>query len=165
EASLKLNKERKEPVLFVVVCARSTFTQRLEKLADEMGAAKYIKLLGFVPDYELGVLYRNSLGFLFPSLSEGFGLPGLEAILAGTVTLASNIPVFKETYGDSVIYFDPLSSSSLKAAMNEVVLLTPEARTSLIKKAQKFARRYSWDKMARTTLKVYEASLSLRSGQ
>lgn len=164
EATVKLNKERKEPVLFVVTCARSTFTQKLEKLADEMGATKYIKLLGFVPDHELGILYKNSLGFLFPSLSEGFGLPGLEAILSGTLTLASNIPVFKETYGDSVIYFDPLSSFSIKKAMNEVLLLTQEERTSLIKKAQKFARRYSWDKMARQTLKVYEDSLSLRSG-
>ena len=165
EASLKLNKKRKEPVLFVVVCARSAFTEKLEKLVDEMGAAKYIKLLGFVPDHELGILYKNSLGFLFPSLSEGFGLPGLEAILCGTLTLCSNIPVFKETYEDVAIYFDPFSSSSIKKMMEEVLSMVPEARANLIKKAQKFARRYSWDKMARTTLKVYESCVSLRSGQ
>lgn len=164
KAILTLNKKRKDPVLFAIVCARSAFSEKLEKLVDEMGASKYVKLLGFVPDYELGVLYRNSLGFLFPSLSEGFGLPGLEAILCGTVTLASNIPVFKEAYGDCVIYFDPFEPSSIKKAMEGVLSMAPEVRASLIKKAQKFASRYSWDKMARQTLKVYEDSLSLRSG-
>ena len=165
EAIVKLNKGRKEPVLFAVACARNAFTEKLEKLVDETGATKYIRLLGFVPDNELGVLYKNSLGFLFPSLSEGFGLPGLEAILAGTLTLCSNIPVFRETYQDVAIYFDPLSSSSIKKAMNEVALLASETRAGLIKKAQRLARRYSWDKMARQTLRVYEDSFSLRSNQ
>lgn len=161
EAILKLNKKRKEPVLFVIACSRSVFTEKLEKLVDEMGATKWVKLLGFVPDNELGVLYNNSLGFLFPSLSEGFGLPGLEAILCGTLTLASDIAVFKETYRDSVIYFDPLSPSSIKKAMEEAISLAPEKRAGLIRKAQKFAGGYSWDKMAKQTLKVYEDSLSL----
>src|SRR6266478_8821121 len=83
-------------VMFYIVSSRNMFTDRLEKIIKKNNAENYVKLLGFVEDEELKELYRNSIGFIFPSLSEGFGLPGLEALKNGTVLLASNIAVFRE---------------------------------------------------------------------
>ncbi|MEK7112170.1 MAG: glycosyltransferase family 1 protein [Patescibacteria group bacterium] len=165
EALAHLNKEREEPIAFAIACARSVFTEKLEKLVSRMDAQKYVKLLGFVPDGELGVLYKNSLAFLFPSLSEGFGLTGLEAILSGSIACISDIPVFKEVYKKEAVYFNPYEPSSMTRAMREVVGMQPGERVGRIKNAQKFAKRYSWDKMAKQTLKVYEDCAGLRPGK
>lgn len=63
---------------------------------------------GYVNDETLMALYKNAKGFIFPSLYEGFGMPPLEALIAGCKSIAlSNIPVFRELYFDSAYFFDP----------------------------------------------------------
>jgi glycosyltransferase involved in cell wall biosynthesis len=127
-------------------------------MADELKAKDLVRFLGLVPDNQLGSLYKNSLGFAFPSLSEGFGLPGLEAMNAGTLLLASEIPVFKEIYGKNAIYFNPLDFSSIERSMRNVVEMEEPKRKNLIAEGQKFAKQYSWAKMAKETLKIYEST-------
>src|SRR5260221_1844917 len=111
---------------FYIVSSRNVFTNRLEKLVKKLKAEKYVKLLGFVPDDELQKLYKNSVGFIYPSLSEGFGLPGLEAMKAGTVVLCSYTKVFLEIYLNNAIYFDPYDVKSIMAAMERVLTLEKE---------------------------------------
>jgi len=164
EAILQLNQKRDEKVLLAIASARSVFTERLEKMIKKLGAGSYVRLLGFIPDADLGILYQYSLGFTFPSLSEGFGLPGLEAVSCGTLLLASDIPVFEEVYKTNAVYFNPYDFTSIEKTMQEVLEMDVVARREKIEKAKEFAKRYSWDKMARETLKVYEGSTNLRQG-
>jgi glycosyltransferase involved in cell wall biosynthesis len=96
QAVVHLNNSRSKKVYLVIASARNVFTSRVESIIRQLKAGDFVKLLGFVPDNELGSLYKNSLGFVFPSLSEGFGLPGLEAMNAGTILLASEIQVLKK---------------------------------------------------------------------
>lgn len=165
EATVFLNKTYGQKIIFAIASSRSVFTKRLERLIKSLKADKYVRLLGFVPNKDLGHLYKNSLGFVYPSLSEGFGLPGLEAIAAGTLVLASEIPVFREVYKDSVLYFNPLDFSSIEKRMEDVLKMEQEKRDEIIKRGQEFIKRYSWSKMAKQTLKVYEDSASLRQSQ
>ncbi len=155
KAIVMLTKTSKQEVKFLIVSSRNVFTKRLEKTIKKHGADDYVKLLGYVGDEELDELYKNSLGFLYPSLSEGFGLPGLEAMKAGTVVLASNIPVFKEVYEDKVFYFDPTSVESIEKAMRKVMEMKDEERKGIIDEGKRFVKKYSWEKMARETLEVY----------
>lgn len=164
EAIIELNLTTKERVYLLIASARNVFTRRLENLIDKSNAGRFVKLLGFVPDEELGALYKHSLGFVFPSLSEGFGLPGLEAMNAGTLSLVSDIPVFREVYKDAAIYVNPYDFSSLAKAMKEVVEMNKEERRKRIEAGQDFIKRYSWRKMAEETLKIYASCFSLRSG-
>lgn len=150
-------------ILFVIVSSRNVFTKKLESTIKQLGGEKYVKLLGFVPDRDLGILYKNSLGFIYPSLSEGFGLPGLEAFAAGTLVLASDIAVFKEIYKDVPVYFDPYDVDSIKVAMEKVTKMKSEERNRIIEKGQKLVKNYSWAKMARQTLEIYESCARLRS--
>ena len=99
------------------------------------------------------------MGFVFPSLSEGFGLPGIEAMRAGTLVLASDIPVFKEIYKDNVIYFNPLDFVSIEEAIESALNLGQDVRTEKIKKAKDFVNRYSWTKMAKETLDLYKTAV------
>ena len=165
EAITFLNGSRKNKVLFAIASSRSVFTKRLEKAIRSLQAEKYVSLLGFVPDEEFVILLKNSIAFVYPSLSEGFGLQGLESMAAGTLVLASDIPVFKEIYKDNVSYFNHFDFSSIQNCMQEAIRMETKRRKRLIQKGQKFVKRYSWSKMAKQTLKVYEESNRLRQGE
>ncbi len=170
EAIIMLNKNRDEKILLVIASARNVFIKRLERMVANLNANDLVKLLGFVADVELGSLYKNSLGFVFPSLSEGFGLPGLEAMNSGTLLLASEIPVFKEIYDNNAIYFNPFDFSSIEKAMENVLEMGDTLRRDKILASQKFSKRYSWAKMAGETLKIYENTFkeggnSIRQGK
>ena len=167
EAMVLLNKGLKNEVHLKIASSRNVFIERLEKLIRKLKAEKYIELLGFIPDEKMPELYRNSIGLVFPSLSEGFGLPGLEAMEAGTLVIASDIPVFKEIYGKSAIYFNPYDFSQIEKAMRNAMSMDPKERSQMIESGRRFAKRYSWATMARQTLKIYaeEGGVGLRQGQ
>lgn len=140
-----------------IISGRSIFRDRLKKLIDNKGADSYIDLLGFIDDEKLKRIYKESLAFVFPTLDEGFGLPPMEAIKAGTLAAVSDIPVLKEVYQDSVFYFDPLDEKSIAEVLLKITQLKESERQNQIAKSQKFLSKYSWEKMAAETLKVYES--------
>lgn len=168
-AVVLLNKNSDEKVVLKMSSARNVFIERLRDLITKLGATDYVELLGFIQDKDLPELYKKSVAYVFPSLSEGFGLPGLEAMEAGALVLASNIPVFREIYQNHVAYFDPEDVEAIEKTMEKALELTPESREKIIKEGQVFAKRYSWAKMAEETLRIYEeigqSSDSLRSGK
>ena len=106
---------------------------------------------------DLPQLYKKSVGFVFPSLMEGFGLPGLEAMKAHAVVLCSYIKVFLEIYLNNAIYFDPLEVKSITAAMERVLTLSSVERKKKIENGREFVKKYSWEKMAKETLNIYES--------
>lgn len=156
EAMVSLNRQSESKVVLVIASSRNVFTTRLQKRINELKANEFVKLIGFVTDFDLGILYKASVGFVFPSLSEGFGLPGLEAMSCGTLVLASDIPVFKEIYADNAIYFNPLDFYSIQNSMKMALEMSKDKRDALVVSGQKFAKKYSWVKMAKETLKIYE---------
>lgn len=160
-ATVLLNQKLGKKIYFAIAGARNIFRKKLEKIVQELNAQKYVKLLGFVPEEEIGTLYQNSLAFIFPSLSEGFGLPGIEAMLAKTLCLSSKIPVLQEVFKDAAIFFDPKEVDSIERVMERVLNLSSEEREKLIKDGFEFASRYSWRKMAKETLEIYESCISL----
>jgi len=160
DAIASLQKERK--INFLIVSARSVFFERLNKYIQNNNHSNFVKVLNFVPDKDLMTLYKKSKGFLYPSISEGFGLQGLEAMIQKTPCLVSDIEVFKEIYKDNVIYFDPKDVKSIRSAIERLLDLDQVKKVQMTSKAYEFAKNYSWDKMARTILKIYEDSVSLR---
>ncbi len=161
EAIVELNKKSKELIQLVIGGSRNVFTKRLDEETKELNAEKYIKLIGFVEDNDLAILYQNSQAFIYPSLSEGYGLQGLEAIAAGTVVLASNISVFKEVYSSNALYFNPTNPVSISDTMRNVLEFNKEERKNFINNSQKFIKKYSWSKMAKETLGVYNSMLNI----
>ncbi len=159
EATILLNENSKTKTSLVVVGAKGEFAERLKKTVNALNAINYIEILGFVDDKYLPSLYYKSSAYIYPSLTEGFGLQGLEAMENETLVLASNIPVFKEIYRDNVLYFDPKNVESLKKAMLDVLNMKISEKISKIKRAKEFINRYSWSKMAKETLRVYNEAL------
>lgn len=116
---------------------------------------KNITFTGFVSDAELSWLFSHASAYVFPSLMEGFGLPALEAMEHGTPVASSNATCLPEIYQQSAHYFNPLDTSDIAHAIDEV-LSNETLRTRLIKAGFKQVKKYSWKKMAQQTHQVYE---------
>ncbi|HET8884001.1 MAG TPA: glycosyltransferase family 1 protein [Candidatus Saccharimonadales bacterium] len=115
---------------------------------------KNIRFTGFVDDNQLAWLFKNCQAYVFPSLMEGFGLPGLEAMSNGAPIVSSNATCLPEVYSDAAHYFNPTEVDDIARAINDV-LVNPELRDSLISKGYRQVRKYSWLRMAEQTHTVY----------
>jgi glycosyltransferase involved in cell wall biosynthesis len=131
-----------------VICARSVFASRLPE-------SKYVEYLGRLSDEDMKKVYKGATGFVFPSLIEGFGLPGLEAMAVGLPVVAANASCLPEVYGDAALYFDPLDVNDLISKI-KAVLLDEKLRKDLIKKGFAQVKKYSWSKMAKQTWEIYQ---------
>jgi len=113
-----------------------------------------VRFLGFVPRPVLRVFYSRALAFLFPSLYEGFGLPPLEAMAAGTPVVASSVSSLPEVVADAAVLVNPENVFDIARGIREV--LTDDAlRERLIRRGQEQAAKFSWDRAAREVLAVY----------
>ena len=137
---------------------KNVFAEKLFSLIRKYKLNDYVTFPGFVEDDELSVILKSSLSFVYPSLLEGFGLQGIEAMGSGTLLLASDIEVFREIYKDKAIYFDPLNKLSLIAAIKKVLNMEEKERDEWVRQGLLLAKSYSWAKMAKETLSVYEES-------
>lgn len=131
-----------------------------ERIEDEayINDIKGLHFTGYVTDTQLRWLYEHCEAYIFPSLSEGFGLPGLEAMVHGAPVVSSNATCLPEVYGDAAHYFDPKDVQGMSDAINEV-LTDKKLRKELIKKGRAQAAKYSWRRMAEQTLDVYRRAL------
>lgn len=115
---------------------------------------KNIHFTDFIEDDQRDWLYTQAAAYIFPSLMEGFGLPGLEAMGYGAPVISSNATCLPEVYGDAALYFDPTNVDDMTRTINTV--LTDEAvRQSLIAKGYEQLQKYSWHRMAEQTHTVY----------
>lgn len=138
-----------------IVGSRSIFQDRVKNLIKAEGVESQVEFLGFVPDAELKHLYQTSTALIQPSLSEGFGLTGLEALAAGGRVVASNIPIFHEVYQHSALFFEPHSPDSFAETIHKLETTPAFQQPNL-----ELLQRYSWDTMAEQTLTTYQDVLS-----
>lgn len=150
---LKLFNSRHEHHLeLALACARTdAFSQKVK-------VDNTIKFLGYVPDANLSVLYHEALALIQPSLIEGFGLTGLEAMSQDLPVLSSNATCLPEIYGPAALYFDPRDLNDFVVKL-EMVFSDQELVARLIAAGKTRLKQFSWTKTARQTLAVYQSSL------
>ncbi|MBI4758040.1 MAG: glycosyltransferase family 4 protein, partial [Chloroflexi bacterium] len=113
---------------------------------------------GYVPDDDLPAIYSAAQVFAFTSLYEGFGLPVLEAMACGTPVVCSNTSSLPEVAGQAALTIDPRRHQELAQALQRV-LEDAALRVELRGKGLGQAARFSWERAARETLRVYESVL------
>jgi glycosyltransferase involved in cell wall biosynthesis len=106
-----------------------------------------VRMLGFVTDDDLAALYQNAMCFAFPSLTEGFGLPALEALALGCPVVATDAASLPEVCGDAALYADPRSP---RAWLDQIKRLhaEPIIARNLRAKAARQVEQFSWAKSA-----------------
>jgi glycosyltransferase involved in cell wall biosynthesis len=116
-------------------------------LSARLGARPHgdrVQHLGFVDPEELTTLYQNATALVLPSLYEGFGLPVLEAMQAGTAVVASDIPSLREVGDDAAQYVSrPFDAACWR---DELTLVANDAglREALVRRGLENARRFTW---------------------
>jgi glycosyltransferase involved in cell wall biosynthesis len=115
--------------------------------------------LGYVAEEHLPGLYAGARAVVVPSLYEGFGLPCLEAMAAGTPVVAAAATALPETCGEAALLADPRDPGAFADAL---VSLLEDASLHADRREAGLARaaRFSWDRTARALDRVLMAELS-----
>ena len=133
---------------------------RARALGLETG--KDIVILGTVPDAELAGWYHSADAFVFPSVTEGWGLALLEAMASGLPAIATDIPVFREFLDRSdAVLVPPADAAALSRAMLAVAT-DPALRQRLALTGPKVAARYTWEACARQHRAIYDRLVRVR---
>lgn len=128
--------------------------ERLQRDTARRGF-KGVVFAGFMSEGQLRWLYENTAVYVFPSLSEGFGLPALEAMVHGAPVVSSNASCSPEIYGGGALYFDPLDTGDMAEKIS-LVLGNSRLANELTAAGAARARKYSWRKTAEQTLELYK---------
>ncbi|HWS15971.1 MAG TPA: glycosyltransferase family 1 protein, partial [Candidatus Methylomirabilis sp.] len=124
--------------------------------ADPRLAGRLVEILD-PPDETLRALYAGARAFVFPSLAEGFGLPPLEAMASGVPVVCSDIPVFREVYGDAVRYADPNLPESIADGVRKV-LSDPGLTSRLARSGSERAALYRRDRAVNAYLELIRSA-------
>lgn len=145
-------------LLFLCVGKEDYFYRMFRQEVGSAGCSN-IRLIGYVDDQSLGSLYRFAKAYLFPSLYEGFGLPGLEAMNYGIPVVAARAGSLPEIYGEAASFFDPDSVKSFVQTLQSALGPTEDGDAEQ-QRARRFARaaHFSWERMARETKRLYETA-------
>lgn len=113
-----------------------------------------LRPLGFVEDAEIASLYAHARALIHPARYEGFGLPPVEAMAAGTAVAAAAAGALPEVLGDAALYFDPTDAAALSRLLGQLAGDDAVVR-DLERLGLERAGLYSWDRAARETVEVY----------
>jgi len=128
----------------------------LKELTKKLNLENRIIFYPKVTDEELIELYNKAKALISPSLKEGFGLPPLEALACGTPVILSNIPVYKEIYGDIGIFFELNNDESFLLALEKLKNLN---LNEFEEKRKEFLKKFDWQKTAEEVYKIIKDAL------
>ncbi len=130
-----------------------------DKLKEEI-AAEGIKNIRFYHTgkvEDLVFFYKNALALVNPSISEGFGLPLVEAAYFNLPIIASNLDVFKELFGEEYIYFDPKDVKSIAGKLEKFIEYSKSKNPKV--NYSTLLKNYSFEKMTREIADIYKELL------
>lgn len=129
---------------------------KLNTIIEDMNLQKDIIFVGYVSDNDLVRLYNTADVYIRPSFYDGFGMPPLEAMACGCPVVVSNVGSLPEVVGNAGVLANPYDIDKWVDAIHNI-LRNDGVREDLINKGLERAKMFSWKKMAKETVKVYES--------
>lgn len=158
------SKLRDENVSLLFVGKMDHFMEKLERYVLDRGI-KNIEFRGFVKDTELARLYGGALATIVSSKMEGFGLPAVEAMINNCLVISSDIPSLREVTKGKALFFKPGDVEDLSQLLLTLAKDEQNKYASQKIDAEKVAREYSWEKMAKETIAQYEGCNRIRQNK
>jgi glycosyltransferase involved in cell wall biosynthesis len=156
--AFKILRNNHPELLLVIAGKKDASHGSYVKFVKGLGLLEYVIFTDFIPDGQLKWAMKHAQAYIWASLSEGFGLPPLEAMLYGVPVVSSNATCMPEVLGDAAHYFNPTDVNDMAEKIDEV-LSSPKLQEELVEKGKKQVRKYSWRRMAEQTLEVYNEVL------
>ena len=135
----------------------------LQNALERLHLSQDVIVLGRVPVEEIPLLYNAASLLIFPSLHEGFGLPVVEAMASGCPVVCSNTTSLPEVAGNAAVLVYPFDVSAIAEAIAEIII-NEKKQTELVRKGLRRAKKFSWEKVARETIQVYNEVFQLIKG-
>ncbi len=110
-----------------------------------------VEVLGRVPDERLHAIYAHASCLALPSLHEGFGLPAVEAMAAGTPVVASTRGALPEVTGSAAVLVDPYDSNAIALGIERAI----DERTALVSAGRGRANQFRWAQTAAKMAEIY----------
>jgi glycosyltransferase involved in cell wall biosynthesis len=159
EAYVKYTEQANNPLPLVTPgLTRNYISNKLSALKHPFDKQKFITP-GYVSDEDLPSIYSLCKAFLFPSLSEGFGMPVIEAMACGSPVITSNVTSMPEISGNAALLVDPFQTSAITEALLSLTE-NENLRQQKIREGLVNARRFNWTKSAEKVLGLYEGVFS-----
>lgn len=149
---LDLLKDKKPNLHLVFAGRKDRNYTTIQNRAKELGLEDRVHVLGFVSAGEKVWLFKNAKLYVFPSLSEGFGIPPLEAMAYGLPIVASNKTAIPEVCGDAAVYFDPTDKNDIADRILSTID-NKKLKEELVKKGSHRNDLFRWEDSARVVLK------------
>lgn len=154
DAFAQLVRARPGSCQLAIVGPSGWHTEALGERIHALGLDGHVRLTGRVAEADLVELMQDARALVFPSLTEGFGLPVLEAMACGTAVIASRAGALPEVGGDAAVYVDPLSTTDIAAAL-ERLLGSPDLARELGARGVERATRWSEAAAAQRWVDLY----------
>lgn len=153
--AFRLVRDRGFSGTLVVTGEGRPWDENVRALGVAQGVDTRVVLPGRVSDADLAVLYRHTATFVFPSLSEGFGLPPLEAMASGVPVVVTRTGSLLEILGDAAHYARSARPEDLAEAVHRV-LHDKDVREGLVRAAASRSARFSWRTCGAQTYALYQ---------
>ena len=141
------------------VIAPGEFTSEEHQWIQHYAIENAVQRVERVNEAGLRAQYRAACALVYPSTLEGFGLPILEAMGAGTLVATSNTSCMPEVGGDVAWYFEPLNAESIAASLNQILDLSAEARQGRIVRGIARAKTFTWARCQEQTVAVLRQAM------
>lgn len=161
QAHQSLSMELRRDFPLVIVGRNGWGSDALINQLHQAAGREPIRWLGAVSDVQKRALLQSSVALVFPSLSEGFGLPVLEAFAGQTPVITSNTTSLPEVASDAALLVDPLEVDEIANAMREVIhnqSLASQLKVAGLARAKQF----TWQACAKATFSVYESVVAAK---
>lgn len=131
--------------------------QVINSLIASLGISSFVHKIGFIPQEDLIALYTSAIVYIQPSFAEGFGLPVLEAMTCGCPVVSAKGSSLDEISGPSV-RIDPYDIEDMTQGILDVIQMRAHDRSALGEKGKRWSQRFTWQKVAKATIQVYETT-------
>ncbi len=152
---LPLLKNDKLLHLIIAGDKNTNYANYILKTAKELGVEKQLKLVGIINESTKYWLYKNCKAFVFPSLTEGFGLPVVEAMSLGKAVFLSNLTSLPEIGGAEAYYWNNFTPEHVveifEKGINNYANDAEKAARSIL-----WAKAFSWENAAKAYINLYE---------
>jgi len=155
KAFYQTQKKKTRPAMLALAGGHGWLYEETQRVVAELKLENRVRFLGRVSDLELITLYSMADVFAFPSFSEGFGIPPLEAMACGAPVITSNTSSLPEVVGDAALLIDPHDKHALGDAITRL-LEDEQLREELRRKGYQRIQHYTWPLAARKMLSVYQ---------
>jgi glycosyltransferase involved in cell wall biosynthesis len=155
----RVRPQLREPTQLVIAGPPDFHSRHLDAAIAASSWRRDVIRAGYVDGVDLPALYSGASAFVYPSLSEGFGLPPLEAMACGTPVVCSSAASLEEVVGQAALLVRPGRVDDLAEAIARV-LTDPVLRATLSRRGLERAARFSWTTAAQQTLDLYRRASS-----